>query len=127
MKKIIFALLFILSSLSFAGDMTGVGARALLNGHNIDLDQLTRSGHQLLLGDLTGVGKTIELEKIKIYLTKKDVVVNNQINFIKTTNNDKFFPLVDNHGEYKFQDILDIKLPSKVIKKQAIEAVIIAP
>lgn len=125
MKTIIITLLLLFTTLSFAGDMTGIGARALLQKNQINLDQLSRQGHQLLLGDLTGVGKNIELNKIKIYLTQNEVILNDKIDFIKIKNNERYFPRAEAHADFKFQDVVDITLPTKQIDKTAIKALIV--
>lgn len=109
-----------------AGDMTGIGARALLSRNNINLDQLTANGQQLLIGDLTGVGKSVKLNKIKLYLTQTEVIQSDRIDFIQVRSNERFFSYVDNHGDFKFNDIVNIKLNNKSLKKEVIQGLIIA-
>jgi len=73
MKTIISILCFLqLASFTFAGEITGAGQVAqILKRHNLSLSTLQAQG--LTLGDITGAGKSINLDRINMLVTGQNV------------------------------------------------------
>ncbi len=46
--------------------------KSILKKENINLNQMLINGHELLMGEVTGAGKKIHLEKIKVLVTLKN-------------------------------------------------------
>lgn len=68
--------LFILAwmmEVSYSGEVTGAGAEKLLAQSNYSISSLESTGHKLLLGELTGAGKRMNLDRIKLIITKQRV------------------------------------------------------
>lgn len=81
-------LLMTISTLSFSawsGEVTGAGRQALqvLRSHNINVEALRNNGFKVLLGEVTGAGKTINLDRIDMVVTKNKVLKMNQASHIQ--------------------------------------------
>jgi hypothetical protein len=58
---------------SYAGEVTGAGAAKLLVQNQYSVTQLQESGHKILFGELTGAGKRMNLDRVKLVITKTKV------------------------------------------------------
>lgn len=77
-RKILPLTLLAMSLFSFAqaGEFTGQGVRAeevLIKNHK-DPNELVRTGHRILSGELTGIGKTVPTGKVTIFVLEKELV-----------------------------------------------------
>ncbi len=81
-------LFFLLSLLFFiqlrAGEVTGAGSivRDILEKHNLSVQRLESQGYRLLLGEVTGAGGRINLNDVKLLLTKKELFKMNDLTHI---------------------------------------------
>lgn len=101
MKKIITILCFLqLSSLAFAGEITGAGQVAqILKRHNLSLSALQAQG--LKLGDITGAGKTVNLDRINMLVTGQKVFSMGEASHIDFKHPSAAKSLIDvNHLEF---------------------------
>jgi len=74
-KIIAFLIITLIAQKSFAGETTGAGApiKALLSKVNLNQQKIEASNLQLVLGEVTGAGKTINLDRLKYVLTKNNI------------------------------------------------------
>lgn len=75
LKMSIFIGAFFYFSMAQAGEFTGVGKQALrvLEKHDLKVKRLKEQGMKVLLGEVTGVGKKVDLSRIKFLVSKKDL------------------------------------------------------
>ncbi len=85
MKAILLALSFLFIAPTFSGEITGVGRQALnvLEGHQLDLASLQRQGYKVLLGEITGVGKSIHLDRVEMVVTKRKLFQMRQLSHVE--------------------------------------------
>ncbi len=85
MKKLFLILAFSFSGFSFAGEVTGVGKEALkvLEKHQMNVQQLKDQGLKVLMGEVTGVGKTIQLDRIEMLVTNKTLFKMNSLSHVE--------------------------------------------
>ena len=59
----------------YSGEMTGAGSAALkvLESHQMSLSKLKSSGHKVILGEMTGAGRAVELDRIVYIVTTKEL------------------------------------------------------
>jgi len=79
MKKTLISILIsflFLSSNLWAGEITGAGQRALevLQANRISVETLRNQGMQVMLGEVTGGGMKISLDRIQMVVTNKKVL-----------------------------------------------------
>lgn len=85
--KNLFTTLFLLFSLtSFSqsvtiqgGDFSLEQAAELLKEKNIDLDQLTRNGNNIILGEVSGGGKSLPFASVNILMTEQEAILEKEI------------------------------------------------
>ncbi|MFT6070783.1 MAG: hypothetical protein ACJAT2_000656 [Bacteriovoracaceae bacterium] len=68
---------------SFAGEVTGAGAAKLLVQHEYSVTDLKNSGHKILFGELTGAGKRMNLDRVKLVITKTKVFEINKADHVE--------------------------------------------
>lgn len=85
MKSLVILLTLMFSTLSFSGEITGIGRQALqvLEGHQMDLSTLRQRGLKVHLGEITGVGKKINLESVEMVVTKKKIFTMRELSHIE--------------------------------------------
>ncbi len=85
MKKLVLMITFLVSSLCFAGEVTGVGQEVLrvLAKHHVDVNELRGQGLKVLAGEVTGVGKSINLDRIEMLVTKKKLFKMNSLSHVE--------------------------------------------
>lgn len=67
-----------------AGEITGAGRAAeVLAAHNMSVQQLKQQGLKVLLGEVTGAGKSINLDRINAVVTKNKVFKMNQATHVE--------------------------------------------
>jgi len=79
MKSFILLILFILIALSgvfntsVAGEVTGAGQRVkeVLRANNTSIENLQSSGLRVLLGEVTGAGRAVNVLDVKMFIAKK--------------------------------------------------------
>lgn len=74
-----------LSLSAWSGEVTGAGRQALqvLRSHNLSVEALKSQGYKVLLGEVTGAGKTINLDRIDMVVTKNKLLKMNQASHIQ--------------------------------------------
>ena len=82
--KSLLLLLFIFSTNVFAFEREHVNQ--LLSKRDLSLQQLERQGHELLLGEVTGAGRIINLNQVQIILLQDRIVLKKEIESISTIN-----------------------------------------
>jgi hypothetical protein len=87
MKSLLLAVTLTTLSLTsvWAGEVTGAGRQALqvLRSHNVSVEALKTQGFKVLLGEVTGAGKTIDLDRIDMVVTQNKLLKMNQASHIK--------------------------------------------
>jgi hypothetical protein len=80
-KYLLFSL--IISSKIFAFDLN-----AILESKNLSTESIIESGNKIILGEFTGAGKSVKLDHVKMFLTKKNVFFKNnvKINYFRRQN-----------------------------------------
>lgn len=76
MKAILVMAFSLILFSSNAGEVTGVGQQALrvLERNQLSIDELKQQGFKVLLGEVTGVGKAISLDRIEMVISQKDLL-----------------------------------------------------
>lgn len=108
-----------------AGEMTGAGARALLVKNGIDAAQLERSGAKILAGELTGAGKTLDIEKIKFFMTKKEVFDMQEVRHVQLTPSAERVQREGRLDKTTLNDINFLEVNSKKVRHAQIEALVV--
>lgn len=76
--------LFVFLGSTHAGEVTGAGrALEVLAAHNLSVQALKNQGYKVLLGEVTGAGKSINLDRINMVLTKNKVFNMNSASHIE--------------------------------------------
>lgn len=73
MKNIIlFIALMIMATTVWAGEVTGAGQRVdqILKTRGLSINQLKGQGYKVLLGEVTGAGKTVAIDDIQFIVAK---------------------------------------------------------
>ena len=114
---LVFVLSFLTISLS-AGEVTGAGAavNAVLKRHQLSLQTLRNSGHKVILGEVTGAGKKVDLDRIKFIVTKKELH-----NLNNTTHIQFKFP----SEAKKVEDVKFFEFDRKKINPKQVKALIL--
>lgn len=77
MKIFMSLVLFMFMSSAFA--LTRSDVERMLSSKNVSLQGLEASGSVMLLGEVTGHGRSIPLEKVQAILTDKDAILRHEI------------------------------------------------
>jgi hypothetical protein len=102
---------------SYSGEVTGAGAAKLLAKHQYDVKVLKKTGHQVLFGELTGAGKRMNLDRVKLILTKKKVFNLDKADHIQFKHPSAAKALVDvDHLEFGNQMIKSSSIEAMVVK-----------
>ena len=98
MKTIIIAMISILN-ITFAGEITGVGQRALsvLENSQMSIPSLRQRGMKVQLGEVTGIGKRINLDRIEMIVSAKKVYKMRDLSHIEYRNPSEAKSLKDVH------------------------------
>lgn len=100
-----------------AGEVTGAGAAKLLAKHQYDVKVLKKTGHKVLFGELTGAGKRMNLDRVKLILTKKKVYDLNQADHVQFKHPSAAKALIDvDHLEFGNQKIKSTSIEAMVVK-----------
>lgn len=78
MIKLLISALFIFS-IGFAHALTRSDVERMLAAKNVSLRALEGQGAVMLLGEVTGHGRSVPLEKVEAILTEKDVILSHEI------------------------------------------------
>ena len=71
---------------SYSGEVTGAGAAKLLVQSEYSVTELKQSGHKILFGELTGAGKLMNLDRVKLVITKNKVFDINKADHVEFKN-----------------------------------------
>ena len=121
MKKLLLPLVFIISfslfGLTQAGEFTGIGSTRpftdkmnhsevfkLLRKHGISRNDISDGGMKILLGEFTGIGKKVNIENIRMILTKKELFFIEDVEDIRLRNNHAK-PVLSNVSEIQLKNI----------------------
>ena len=85
--KLICITLFYTSTL-MAGEFTGAGAvvESVLQKNNLSIAKLQNEGFKVLLGEVTGAGKSVPLDALEYVVTKKELMRMNDVTHINFKN-----------------------------------------
>ena len=117
LKNIIILLLLSFSFATlYAGEVTGAGfVKNIMMKKEMNLQQMLNNGHNLLLGEVTGAGLTIPLEKIKVLVTAKEAFKMSHIQRIEFKRN----------GGLKLINVDFFEIQDQVIELSSLKAIII--
>lgn len=101
---------------SYSGEVTGAGAAKLLVQHQYDVSELKQSGHKILFGELTGAGKRMNLDRVKLVITKEKVYEINKADHVEYKNPSAAKSLLD---------VSHLEFGTKLIKSSQIEALVV--
>ena len=87
MKNIMLATFLILITVlgnAQAGEVTGAGGvMKVLKRNGYDIQALKQSGHEMTLGEVTGAGKLVPLDQVRLMVTKKQVINANSLEHVQ--------------------------------------------
>ena len=113
-------LLFVLAwmmEVSYSGEVTGAGAAKLLVQNNYNVSILKESGHKILFGELTGAGKRMNLDRVKLVITKNKVFDLDKVNHIDFKHPSAAKSLLDvNHLEFGTLKVNASQIEAMVVK-----------
>lgn len=102
---------------SYAGEVTGAGAAKLLVQNQYDVKALKDSGHKILFGELTGAGRRMNLDRVKLVITKKNVFEINKVDHVEYKHPSAAKSLLDvSHLEFGNQMIKSSQIEALVVK-----------
>lgn len=121
--KHLFIMIFMLIGVfnfTHAGEMTGAGSAVMkmLKKENINIKELENSGHKVLFGELTGAGKKLNLDRVKLILTKKKVYNMAEVDHIDFKHPGQANSLIDvNHLKFGAIKVNSNEIKGMVVKK----------
>lgn len=86
MKTLLLGMLAILLTISYVqpGEMTGAGsALNVLSQNNLSVAALEGQGLRVLLGEVTGLGKKVSLDRVAHIITKKNIFLVSDANHVE--------------------------------------------
>lgn len=101
---------------SYSGEVTGAGAAKLLVQHEYNVKALKQSGHKVLFGELTGAGKRMNLDRVKLVITKTKVFDLNKADHVQFKHPSAAKALVD---------VAHLEFGSQLVKASQIEALVV--
>lgn len=116
MKALIFAVTLFFSALSFSGEVTGAGqALRVLSQNQMSVESLKNQGLKVLLGEVTGAGKTLNLDRIQMLVSDKKVFPMNEVSHIEYVHPSQAKAL---------RDVKHLEFNNQTLKVQQIKGVI---
>lgn len=117
MKTALFIFAFLFCSISFAGEITGVGKQALraLQNNRITAAMLKQQGLKVLDGEVTGAGSRINLDRIQMLVTNKELFKMNKLSHIEYLNPSEAKAL---------KDVSHLEFDTKTLNPNQIKAII---
>jgi hypothetical protein len=84
-KIIISTILILFNTLTLSGEVTGAGSPVhnILRSNNINIGQLDQQGYQLLIGEVTGAGKNVYLDRVKYLISSQEIYDMDRLNNIE--------------------------------------------
>jgi len=117
LKNIIILLLLSFSFATlYAGEVTGAGfVKNIMMKKEMNLQQMLNNGHALLLGEVTGAGRSIALDQVKVVITSKEAFKMSNVQRIE-------FKKV---GGLNLQNVDFFEINDQIIESKKIRALII--
>ncbi len=116
--KALLSVLFITLTMTIAlgGEVTGAGmVKNILKKKQMNLDSLLQSGHELRLGEVTGAGRQIELDRVRV------VVSNNEAFKMDNVQRIEF----QKAGGLKLGNVDFFEIDGKIVEVRKIQAMIL--
>lgn len=102
---------------SYSGEVTGAGAAKLLVQNQYNVTELKETGHKILFGELTGAGKRMNLDRVKLVITKTKVFEINKADHVEFKHPSNAKSLTDvNFLEFGTQKVSANQIEALVIK-----------
>jgi len=128
---LVMALIGTIIQVAHSGEFTGAGkvVREILERNNYNIAELERSGHELLMGEFTGGGKSLALNRVKIVVTPDEVIRDSEIDAISLKLEDNTpMPLLQSFhvlpASIHYKSLEYIESSGRKIPKTSIKAVI---
>lgn len=86
MKNLILVIIFIITSqFVMAGEVTGAGQRVdqILKNNGLSRQMLASKGLKVLMGEVTGAGKTIQVEDLEFVIAKNKIYSQDSLTHIE--------------------------------------------
>lgn len=117
MRKLIALFLILISfSVVHGGEVTGAGfVKNIMKKRQMNLEQMLNNGHDLVLGEVTGAGRKVPLEKIKVLVTKEDAFKMSNIQRIE----------FKKAGGLKLENVDFFEINNKVVEVKELKALVI--
>jgi hypothetical protein len=113
---IILLVLSISFSTVYGGEVTGAGfVKNIMKKKEMNLQHMLNNGHDLLLGEVTGAGLTVPLDKIKILVTAKEAFKMSNIQRIE----------FKKAGGIKLINVDFFEIQGKIIETKSLKALVV--
>ena len=100
----------------YGGEVTGAGfVKSIMQKKEMSLQQMLNNGHALLLGEVTGAGKPISLDKVKVVITSSEAFKMSNVQRIEFKKS----------GGLKLQNVDFFEINGQVIDSQEIKALVV--
>ncbi|MCO4794630.1 MAG: hypothetical protein KC493_13005 [Bacteriovoracaceae bacterium] len=116
--KALLTVFFITLSIAsgFSGEVTGAGmVKNILKKKHMNLERFLSTGHELKLGEVTGAGRQIELDRVKVVVTNSEAFKLENVQRIE----------FQKSGGLKLGNVDFFEINNKVIEVKNIKAMII--
>lgn len=117
MKALIVTLFMILSiAPGISGEVTGAGlVKNILKKKNMNLEQFLQTGHELKLGEVTGAGRQIELDRVRVVVTANNAFKMDKVQRIE----------FQKSGGLKLGNVDFFEIDNQIVEVNKIKAMII--
>ena len=100
----------------YGGEVTDAGfVKSIMKKKEMNLQQMLNNGHALLLGEVTGAGRSIALDQVKVVITSKEAFKMSNVQRIE-------FKKV---GGLNLQNVDFFEINDQIIESKKIRALII--
>lgn len=116
--KALLSVLFISLTMTIAigGEVTGAGmVKNILKKKQMNLQQFLQTGHELRLGEVTGAGRQIELDRVKVVVSNKEAFKMSNVQRIE----------FQKSGGLKLGNVDFFEIDGKIIEVRKIQAMIL--
>ncbi len=84
-KLIVVLIIVLIAQNSFSGEVTGAGMplKTILSKANLNKQKISDANLELVLGEVTGAGRAINLDRLKYVLTKNNIYSVNNLTHVQ--------------------------------------------
>lgn len=90
MKTLLLIVTLLLSVTLHAQEFRRLHAERLLSGRRLSLEQFEQRGSELLLGEVTGAGRTLNIERVEVLFLADQAILKSEIESLPQTDLDSF-------------------------------------